>query len=482
VLGGLGLLLVPALAMAADDWQLRADGETWRLPADESMGVVRLALRRRVTPWLAVGVDGSAAVRGSRGGFITLGFGGEASIPLAARWDAQAGLALGAGGGRGGYLLTGGGLEVRADAGVRYRLTHVDAIAAGVSRVEFPNGGAIRSTQLYLGWLHGFETVGDSTEALTPGTSVPSHQFSLFAEPLRIEARVLRVDGTPQRDFGLVGAQWRTTLHGRLYARLAAGGAASGASSGYMQALAGVGYRWPLTSRLAAQAALSIGAGGGGGVDTGGGFLAEAAGGVAVAVTRHESIELDYVRRKAPSAAYAASGLALRIAHRFGADDEPAAPAMSLAMHPVRVRFVDQQYRGTSAAWNARPNREFGTLGVAADYFIGPSLFVTGQGLAAYSGQNGAYMIGLAGAGWHQPLGGRFHAELEVLGGAAGGGGAAVGSGAVAQLNGSIGWQSPNGLGVALGVGRLEARRGAFAADVISLAVSWRTSLATRGD
>lgn len=471
----LALILAPWPALA-DEWRLRADGETWQLPAGESMGMGRLALRRRVAPWLDLGIEGSAAVRGERGGFITLGVGGEATLPLASRWDVEAGFAIGAGGGRGGYQLSGGGLLLRVNAGLRYRLDARDAIGAGVSHVDFPNGGTIRSTGAYLTFLHGFDTGAQRTreDPLRPGA-----RLALEAEAVDVDAGVPTVEGGAQGRIGLVGAEWRQPLSGRWFARLAAAGAAGGSSSGYMQALVGLGRRFPLAPRITALAALSVGAGGGGGVQTGGGFLAEAEGALAFSVHRNEAIEVAYLRRRAPSVAFAANALALRVVHRFGADDDAPGDGAHTATgsHDVRVRWIDQQYRGTSADWASRPNQGFGTLGIAADYFLGPSLYVTGQGLAAYSGRNGAYMIGLAGAGWHQPLGGPFHAELELLAGAAGGGGTQVGSGAVAQVNAALGWQGPHGLGASLGVGRLESRRGAFAANVFGLAVSWRTTL-----
>ncbi len=69
-----------AFGAVEEHWQVRADAENWRLPGDESMGAVRLALRHRLGDWFAAGIDGSAAVRGSRGGFITLGVGAEAAL------------------------------------------------------------------------------------------------------------------------------------------------------------------------------------------------------------------------------------------------------------------------------------------------------------------------------------------------------------------------------------------------------------------
>jgi hypothetical protein len=487
---------LPGVSRAADapagaveeQWQLRGDAENWRLPGDESMGMVRLALRRRVGEWLAAGIDGSAAVRGSRGGFITLGVGAEALVPMSTRFAAEVGLSVQAGGGRGGYQLSGGGLMTRAALGLRYSGLGTDSFSVGVSRVDFPASGTIRSTQLYAAYTHPFEgwslRPGADGDAIDPtALGVRTHRLGLFVEPLAVAGEAKTVDGAAQRNFGLVGVEWQAGLGDGFYTRLAAGGAASGSSSGYMQVLAGLGYRWPIGERLAATASASVGAGGGGGVDTGGGLLVEAAAGLSVGLTRHDSLELSAVRLKAPSAPFGARGITLRVAHRFGADDSSNAPSPAhTEVHPVRVRLVDQEYRAASAAWAARPNRSFGTLGVQADYFIGESLYVTGQGLAAYRGQNGAYMIGLAGAGWHRPLSRRVFIEVEGLLGAAGGGGTAVGSGVVGQLNAALGWQMGDRTALQLGVGRLAARRGGFAANVVGLSVSWQARLLGAGD
>ena len=477
-----------AFGAVEEHWQVRADAENWRLPGDESMGAVRLALRHRLGDWFAAGIDGSAAVRGSRGGFITLGVGAEAFLPISAHVGAEAGLSIQAGGGRGGYQLSGGGLMTRALLGLRYLGPGADSVSVGLSRVDFPAGGTIRSNQLYVAYTHAFDgwslAPGADAAAIAPGAlGSMADRIAVTAEPLWIDHGIGTLGAGPQRNLGLVGVEWQAGLGGGWYARLAAAGAASGSSSGYMQVLGGLGYRWPLTRSLTLTAAASTGAGGGGAVDTGGGLLLEGEAGVSVAFGSRDSLDLTASRLRAPSGAFGARGLTARIAHRFGPDDRADAAAPSRTeVHSVRVRIVDQEYRAASAAWSARSNPSFGTMGVQVDYFTAPSWYLTGQGLAAARGQNGAYMIGLMGGGWRHEFTAALHLELEALAGAAGGGGVAVGSGIVAQANLGLGYDGPHGLGIRTGIGRLQSRRGGFSANVAEVAVTYRTRLLSAAD
>jgi hypothetical protein len=113
-------------------------------------------------------------------------------------------------------------------------------------------------------------------------------------------------------------------------------------------------------------------------------------------------------------------------------------------------------------------------LGVQLDYFVTPQWFVTGQGLAAYDGEAGAYMTGQVGAGVQRQLSQRWFAEGEALMGAAGGGGLAVGGGLVGQLNGSIGYRWSKQVSVLVTAGRIQAMRGDLKANVAGLSVAYQ--------
>jgi hypothetical protein len=123
-------------------------------------------------------------------------------------------------------------------------------------------------------------------------------------------------------------------------------------------------------------------------------------------------------------------------------------------------------------------------LGLQLDYLLGDpqarQWFLTGQGIAAYKGEAGAYMTGLVGVGLRQPLGGRWHAEAEALVGAAGGGGLRMGGGLVAQANLGLGRQLTPHWSVLLTAGRMEALQDRFKAHVLGLSAVYHFSAVTR--
>lgn len=109
-------------------------------------------------------------------------------------------------------------------------------------------------------------------------------------------------------------------------------------------------------------------------------------------------------------------------------------------MAPLRVRAMNQTYLKASDQWRTREvDQSVNNLGFALDYFITPKIYLSGQGLAAYSGNAGAYMTGLLGAGVQQPISRDWFLTAEGLVGAAGGGTMAKGNGAVWQLNAGFG-------------------------------------------
>ena len=101
-----------ALKPTPASWRLTS--ETLKLPGAETMGLVGGDLLFDLNEHLRLGVGSYGAVRGDRGGFITLGLAGEARQRLGNAWTAHTGLYVGAGGGRssnrrqvGGILLNG---------------------------------------------------------------------------------------------------------------------------------------------------------------------------------------------------------------------------------------------------------------------------------------------------------------------------------------------------------------------------------------
>ena len=475
-----------ALQPTPTTWRLTS--ETWKLPGSEKMGMVGANLLFDVNEQVRLGVGSYGAVRGDRGGFITLGVAGEVRQRLSPSWLGHAGLFVGAGGGRGGVELAGGGLMVRSDVGLTYEMGGYGNVGLGVSHVTFPSG-VIRSTQPYVLYEYTFHSLlGGRGMALpsrgqTVSADLPSRaqEFSLVTRRYRIADSVLQDDGQPQHgSMQLLGVEWLSYLNERWFVKLEADGAMGGNSAGYMQILAGAGYRLPITRQAALKAYAAAGPAGGGNVDTGGGLLFDAGLAWQQQLTRRTALELAVSEVRAPSQSFKARSLALKLNYQFGLPaavgaDPVGWPALTgLDAVPLRVRVVNQTYVQGSANWrNGDPDQSVSNLGVQLDYFVSPHWFLTGQGLAAYAGKAGAYMTGQVGAGTQWPITDRWFVEGEALVGAAGGGGLATGSGLVGQVNAGVGYRLSKSLSVMATAGQISALRGDMKAKVLGLSLGY---------
>ncbi len=457
--------------------------EEWDLPAGEVMGMAGIGLRHKVSDYFSMGITSWAAVRGERGGFITVGVDGLMHYPVTDALDIEAGVHFGGGGGRGGRYLSGGGLLLRTHAGLGYHLGDWGRLGAGVSYVDFPNDGVISGFQPYVSFSTPFYfpleagwgeraggRVSGSVESSRP------HSMAVIARHLQVPSSVTTDTGRNQDDLTLLGVEWRTYLDDNWYAKLETEGAAGGNSTGYMQILAGLGYRLPITGNLYACADASIGGGGGGGVDSGGGLLLDGSAGLQLFLSDHIYTELSGGYLTATSESFKAGTVSLMLGYQAGGTGSNRSARLQgngNESDMLRVRLVNQTYFKADDNWRSfLVDENVENLGVQIDYFPGERWYVTGQALAAYEGGAGSYMIGLVGGGLRQPLAGRFYLNAEALAGAAGGGGLAMGSGLVWQGNAGIGYQFSPAISALVTAGRLQAFNGDFKSNVLGLSLA----------
>jgi len=461
--------------------ELKTSFEQWQLPGSETTGMAALGLQAPVSDWLSLGVEARSATTGNRGGFITIGVAADVVYPITRDWAAEAGLSIGAGGGRGGAYLSGGGLMIHQHAGVRYAMPDIGLFSLGYSSVEFPDGGAISSTQPYIGYSLPFyaliEPGENKRQARSPGWitfseySSHRHQMMFVTRGYLPGSGVKNVSGGAASDMGLVGAEWRTFIDDHWFVRGHTEAAAQGSSAGYMQVMGGAGRTFRVSKNTELLAAVSVGGGGGGNVETGGGFLVDGTIGAQWHVTPHWFAELSAGRIFTPGSQFSANSIDARIGYQFGrtaaAADLDAEEI--LEDHPLRLRIGSHQYQKASEGWRNKPELNVDNLAIQIDYFITPRWYVTGQGIGAYGGGAGAYMTGQVGAGIRQEITPTLFAEAELLAGAAGGGGLRTGSGLLGQANFSLGWQLSPSIALMAMLGRATAVDGPFSANVFGL-------------
>lgn len=447
--------------------------ETLRLPDGERMGLLGLTATTDLGAF-HLGPALYGAARGTRGGFFTFGLEGGVhgrpfpSLPV----DLEAGLFLGGGGG--GAAPQGGGWMLRPHGGAILTLGRA-RWGLEWSLVRFPNG-RIDSAQLAL-------TLGFTSHRLwaSEGTRGPYlgdvdwTQQSLGLEVSRIQPRVTTRtrSGGRQAAFELGGVTLTRQLQGPWFLALAAAGAVRGASSGYAQGLAGFGWHRPLAGPLGLEVRLSGGLGGGGDVDTGGGFLVSAEASLTLAARRFQA-SLGASHLHAPGGSLRNPAWVVRIAHTF-ATPVPVASGEHLAPFDLthwRLGTGLQGYR--SAPRQGGAPRALQMMTLRADRLLPSGFYLTGEAAAATGGDAGGYATGLAGLGLEGPTWGRHRVFLEGAAGGGGGGGVASGGGLLLTLR--AGWRCslPRGLDMEVSAGRVRAPHGALDASTYGLGLGRR--------
>ena len=473
---------------------VRLNYESLNLPGGESMGMLGGDVLVSVNDHLRVGVGTYGAIEGERGGFITIGIEGELRQRISNSLISHAGLFVGAGGGHGSNAIAGGGLMLRSNLGLTYESKGFGNIGLGVSHVSFPSGD-INSTQPYLQYEYPFNSLLGSG-----WLSYPPKNHSLRVDPVQANRYELSLVGrhyefpsSAKRDDGkmqnstmqLIGVEWLSYFNDYWFVKVESEGAMGGDNNGYMQILLGGGLRLPITRSTSIKLHAAAGPAGGGGADVGGGLLLDAGLGLQQQISRNLALEISTGGVMAPSHTFEALNLALKLNYQFGMPDVGTTPVSWSGLGefdttPLRVRLTNQTYFKADDRWrNGDVNQEVSNLGVQMDYLLTPNWYITGQGLAAYAGDAGAYMVGEVGLGGVWNVTQHWFIEGETLFGAAGGGGLSVGSGLVAQGNASVGYRLNKALSIIATAGRIEALQGDFKANVAGVSLAYQFSAFT---
>lgn len=476
----------PATELRPHRGVLRLSYDPVMLPGNEAMGLAGVGYLFDIGPSAYAGIGGYGAVAGQRGGFFTGGVEAGWRRQLTARWLVDAGLFLGAGGG--GAAPQGGGLMVRPHAGLLYDLGRY-RLGLGYSWVKYPNG-SIDSRQWSLMFERPFTLYlaapvdgGSGATTNVPAgirlapveITLPSRQYSPVGDSRA-------TDGSPlTASSNLVGISLRHYRGNHRFDFVEAAGSAGGVTDGYAEILAGVGYGYTLPiPKTALEATLSLGAGGGGRVDTGGGLIVRSELAAVYQITPAFLARFGAGYMVAPEGHYQARTLTAQLgyrwqmagAYRYGHEVEADEPLDTMNW---RIRAVNQVY--TVPAWKGAPRGDrINLLGLKIDAMLTSRTYLTGHALVAYDGGAGGYAAGLVGVGAIAGYADRkgLNATIELAVGAAGGGSIDVGSGLIAQPGIGVSYRANRHLSLDLGYGRIKALAGALDSPVYELGITYR--------
>ena len=445
--------------------------ETWNL-SSEDLGMAGWSFNKISNDKGYLGLQTWMAIEGERGGFITLGFDGGYRYQLDSNSYIDLGAYIGAGGGHGGYHLSGGGLMLRPHLSFLWRSFYGLDLGVGISYAVFPSDGTIESVhpfiQLSLPYEHRRKEIDRGAFKLSGFKSMGMVSRNVF-----VDNDVKNESDNKQLDFSLVGIEVHARLSHNLYLKVETEGAAQGESTGYMQILGGFGAEWKFYNSMSLFSEFSIGGAGGGGVSTGGGLLLDLSAGTRIPITDDIYIGASIGHLNAPDGDLSGETLSLKIGYSPTSFKDMSSELLNDAIFAdTRIRYAYQYYLKADDQWrNHHQDENVGNIGVQLDTFLSDQWYLTGQGFAAATGNAGAYMTGLLGLGYQFDVSKNLFFSSEVLLGAAGGGGLRMGSGSVAQINFGGGIRLSDELDVLLQLGRMSSFDGPFTADVIGVSL-----------
>lgn len=405
--------------------------------------------------------------KGNYGGIFTVGFTGQRRWRLSGNTHLAASLYVGAGGGLSSDKMRfGGGLMLRPELSLRTELGPWYT-GVGISQIRFPSGNVKSGVgvALTLGRAMDFASFSpaDAGKPARAGrrSGLGFDEIALTGGLEKPRASSRSRSGQPYAGrVGKAGAELRQYVADGSWWGVEASGAAKGGVDGYMEVLGQIGQDWaPFgTPRLRVGGQLGAGLGGGGDVDTGNGWLLRAGPTLRWITPWGPSLRLDTGFTYAPSGAYSAPYLRAVLAMPLDRtptliNDDPGGTVRvqqlgASVLHLPRMRFKN------------RPNEAVTHLAVSMSREFSPRLYGTAQAGSAAVGSAGAYSFGLFGLGVQsEPLWGGTRLGAEWLVGAAGGGGVAVGGGAVTQAEVWAQWALAERLRLRAGIGSFRTLR-----------------------
>lgn len=477
--GSASVLAQPKIATQPISYQLSY--EQYSMPSGiKPLGVLGLHGFVNFTPHWYAGMGVYGGVKGQSGGYFALSLDGGYTHPLYGPVWLDVGASVGAGGGR--STAVGGGLFVHPHAGLTWHHHHVN-IGVNYSWMKFTDGD-VDSKQ--IGVTLSFPTTMQLASFAASGDSVTVNQqmidnstpnyVSLLGQIYWPRKGTKNVHGqvSDQRT-EFVGAEFGHFVSAHAFWFVNATGAFHGRGNGYANALFGAGWQYPLSNnqRWQINAKFGVGSGGGGDVDTGGGFIVEPMLGLEYRVSSHFALEADGSYLTAPEGDFDNWVATLALKYYFA---NQLHLGSQTSLHGWRVRLSHETYFKPRAKTGAT-NPTMQLMNLNLDYWFNRYLYASGQTAFAYDGQHtGGYFSGLVGPGVQYPLMRHVSVFAEALVGTAGGASLAIGNGAMWQMDAGMNYQFTPDIGAQVSVGRLNAFKGDFRSTVFNAGLSYRFS------
>ena len=414
--------------------------------------------------YTGLGMYGS--VRGRRGGFFTLGVNAGFKNYLTDKVFIDTGIHFGGGGGAG--APDGGGAFIlpHVNLGIQFKNF---SFTTGYSYINFFDGGAIKSHQLHIGVQVPINlysaTFVNSEKKFTINDLEPTDwnkkpkkvSFILHLNNLSVKKSVALVGKTVR----LAGFEFNSYINTNWFYFTKFDGAYDGIKAGYMNVLLGAGHHFYFNkNRTNILTKFGIGAGGGGGVDSQGGFLIYPDLSIEQQISNNTYLSINKGFLMSPNSYFKTSTIGIGLKYYSNIN------GISKNISSQNKRFkgfeaIIKQEAYFNAKRITEPTENLHQISLQLNYHLTKNMYLAGQTSFANFGNAGAYAEGIVGFGVESNYftNNRINVFLQGLVGAAGGGNISTGEGFIIKpsiglnynINSNISIRSSGGYVKALG-------------------------------
>ncbi|QTE22615.1 hypothetical protein [Polaribacter cellanae] len=457
---------------------------------EPNMGFTGIHYNLMLNDWAYAGLGIYGSVRGARGGFFTLGINAGIKKYFSKKLYVDTGFHFGGGGGAG--ALDGGGAFILPHVNLGYDFKHF-TLNSGWSYVNFFDGGKIKGHQLNVALEIPLDFEYSNYKASENDFSLIELKNSNWNQKtnrtsLMLHLNNLKVTSKADATTGeilngkiirLAGFELASFINKNWFAFLKVDGAYSGIRAGYMDVLLGGGYHLSMNkNRTNIQAKFGIGAGGGGGVDTQGGFLIYPD--ISLEQKIHKDLYLSVNKGFlfTPNKYFATSsfGAGLKYYIERNGTYNNTSNFNEGIFKGFEVIVKQDWYFNAKRMTNS--TEDMHQISLQINLNMNKNIFVAGQTSFANFGNAGAYAEGLVGLGvkTNPLLGGNTTFFTQILGGAAGGGNISTGEGFIIKPSLGIDYQINNTLSLRGSAGYVKAKGGNLSNPFINFGIKYNFS------
>ncbi|NVJ89621.1 MAG: hypothetical protein HWD82_09305 [Flavobacteriaceae bacterium] len=471
---------------------LSIDMPTTTIPNEKNMGFTGIHYNLMINNWAYAGLGIYGAVTGERGGFFTLGVNAGIKSYLSESFYFDAGFHFGAGGGA--SAPDGGGAFILPHFNIGYDFKNF-SLNSGWSYVDFFDGGLIQSHQLNVGVEIPLDFSYADYRAAENEYNIQmleSKGWNIFSKrtSLMLHQNNLMIKGDTKRSNGvkyngetirLAGFELASFLTKNWFGFVKVDGAFDGIQAGYMDIFLGAGYLFTFNkNRTNLLAKFGVGAGGGGGIETEGGFLIYPDISIEQKLFQDVFLAINTGFVMSPNSNVFTQSYGFGIKYyveRNGTKSNETNYSSGKFKGLEIITKHDVYLNAERDNITTAPDMHQISLQVNLD--LNKNLFIAGQTSFASFGDAGAYAEGIVGLGFKSNpiLNNKASIFIQALAGAAGGGGISTGEGLILKSSTGISYNLNDKLGLRAAVGYVKARGGNLSSTFFNIGINYRISM-----